>query len=581
MKALNLKSMSWIVALAMMFIVSFTGCSDDNDETENGGGKVEFPALQETTLNADGTLQISFKANADWKLTSTAGWCKFVNGDFTESTISGKAGEQTITAKISGDGQNYADDHVAEIKLAMSGKEEVIYKITRPKKEFKGLTIKDEEGNIYNAENPIIIKGSGINDIVYTSIIAETESNFEVGINPENNPNWITITSKEAGKFSMTFNKDNKEKLNYINSLDKEKGYSITFSVQTNEGLANVAIPVVYEGLKEGELSITTQFFNAKVSLDGKKIVSSDATGSNSQLYKNQITTSIITRNDDYEIVKFEQKGHYEGGEWTPLTYYIDSYIFENGNMNWAHENKNNSELSLTFDTFTPEEIEFPTSKASRAIVIMAFPRNKYNEIKDDLKGHIIEKVEVEEYGDIVIKESMKSIYDPYIVAIVVQEDIKTSFEAGIVTDYGYSSFKALGLSENAPEFKNYEGEPIEGAGTDNIYEIIITNNLAFGNDSKATAINIVNGEALTAEVKSSTLGNKITMTTPAEGLPTEYGGLDGKQYIVLTPATEHDATITGTIQIAVKSGSNVEALLIVKFTAAEPAQLSKLKSRK
>ena len=150
MRTLNLKGMSWIMALAMMFIVSFTSCSDDKEEG-NGGGKIEFPTLQEVTVSTDGTLNISFKANVDWKLTSTAGWCKFVNGDFTETTIGGKAGEQTITAKILGDGQKYDNDDIAEIKLSMGGKEEVIYKITRPKKEFKGLTIKDEAGNVYNA----------------------------------------------------------------------------------------------------------------------------------------------------------------------------------------------------------------------------------------------------------------------------------------------------------------------------------------------------------------------------------------------------------------------------------------------
>ncbi len=32
MRTLNLKGMSWIMALAMMFIVSFTSCSDDKEE---------------------------------------------------------------------------------------------------------------------------------------------------------------------------------------------------------------------------------------------------------------------------------------------------------------------------------------------------------------------------------------------------------------------------------------------------------------------------------------------------------------------------------------------------------------------
>ncbi len=34
MRTLNLKGMSWIMALAMMFIVSFTSCSDDKEEAE-------------------------------------------------------------------------------------------------------------------------------------------------------------------------------------------------------------------------------------------------------------------------------------------------------------------------------------------------------------------------------------------------------------------------------------------------------------------------------------------------------------------------------------------------------------------
>ena len=60
MKALNLKSMSWIIALAMMFIVSFTGCSDDDGED---GGPIApvFPELKETNCGANETTEISLK----------------------------------------------------------------------------------------------------------------------------------------------------------------------------------------------------------------------------------------------------------------------------------------------------------------------------------------------------------------------------------------------------------------------------------------------------------------------------------------------------------------------------------------
>lgn len=77
MKALNLKSMSWIMALAMMFIVSFTGCSDDDGED---GGPIApvFPELKETNCGANETTEISFEANLDWEISSNAGWCKFI-----------------------------------------------------------------------------------------------------------------------------------------------------------------------------------------------------------------------------------------------------------------------------------------------------------------------------------------------------------------------------------------------------------------------------------------------------------------------------------------------------------------------
>ena len=66
-------------------------------------------------------------------------------------------------------------------------------------------------GNVYNTENPIIIKGSGYEkiDVVYTTIL--TESEFEVGISTSENPDWIKVENKGEGKFNLTFNNDTTE----------------------------------------------------------------------------------------------------------------------------------------------------------------------------------------------------------------------------------------------------------------------------------------------------------------------------------------------------------------------------------
>lgn len=369
MKALNLKSMSWIMALAM----SFTGCSDDDGENAPGE-KIEFPTLQEATCNADGTITISFKATVDWKLTSNAGWCKFVDGEFTQSSITGKAGEQTITAKISGDGQNYSDDNVAEITLTLGEKEQVIYKITRPKKVFNGLTIKDENGNVYNTENPIIIKGSGYEkiDVVYTTIL--TESEFEVGISTSENPDWIKVENKGEGKFNLTFNNDNTEGIDPKYSISTEKGHKLVFGVQTtNEGLINVSVPVAYEGLKENVLLFKPEYINAlTVNPEGTVFTetsSGSMEGTEGVKYENQLSSTITVRDDKFHVLKITEIK-------TPAmgTYFYTYDVTQE--PDWVTIVEEGTKLTLTV-TALPEGAEL------RGATILVIPEVIWNKIKD------------------------------------------------------------------------------------------------------------------------------------------------------------------------------------------------------
>lgn len=373
MKALNLKSMSWIMALAMMFIVSFTGCSDDDGEN-TPGEKIEFPTLQEATCNADGTITISFKATVDWKLTSNAGWCKFVDGEFTQSSITGKAGEQTITAKISGDGQNYSDDNVAEITLTLGEKEQVIYKITRPKKVFNGLTIKDENGNVYNTEKPIIIKGSGYEkiDVVYTTIL--TESEFEVGISTSENPDWIKVENKGEGKFNLTFNNDNTEGIDPKYSISTEKGHKLVFGVQTtNEGLINVSVPVAYEGLKENVLLFKPEYINAlTVNPEGTVFTetsSGSMEGTEGVKYENQLSSTITVRDDKFHVLKITEIK-------TPAmgTYFYTYDVTQE--PDWVTVVEEGTKLTLTVAAL-------PEGAKLRGAAILVIPEVIWNKIKD------------------------------------------------------------------------------------------------------------------------------------------------------------------------------------------------------
>ena len=108
MKTLYMKSTYLFMVFAMILGFTLTGCSDDN--SGDPSTSAEFPELKEFTCNAGETKDLSFTAGADWALSSNAGWCKFKNGEFTESTISGKAGSQTVQVVITNDGQNFEKD---------------------------------------------------------------------------------------------------------------------------------------------------------------------------------------------------------------------------------------------------------------------------------------------------------------------------------------------------------------------------------------------------------------------------------------------------------------------------------------
>ena len=57
MKITELKSMSRIMALAMMIIATFTACSDDDGE---GNKPIVFPELKNINCAAGETAEISF-----------------------------------------------------------------------------------------------------------------------------------------------------------------------------------------------------------------------------------------------------------------------------------------------------------------------------------------------------------------------------------------------------------------------------------------------------------------------------------------------------------------------------------------
>lgn len=462
MKITELKSMSLIMVLAMMIMTAFTACSDDDNE---GNKTVVFPELANISSAAGETTELSFEASADWELSSNAGWCKFQNGEFLESLIYGKAGKQTVTIMTSADGQNYNEDAVAEITLKMGNASQVIYKVTRAKREYADLVVSDEAGNIYDRTHPLTIKGNTATSPVYTVIKAQAESGVKIGFT---NPEWLSyVIDEKAGTYQFTFNTANTSGLNPKYPITGNS-YTLTFVTEDattakTDKVRKVEIPVVYEGLQRDAIGISPTYLNALASVTGEEL--SDDTG-----ILEQMQSTVTVYNDEFETVIFAATKNINDGGEEEFTYDFNSTV------DWLHAvtgtGSNKDKVTVTADT--------NRETAERAATVMIFPKAVYDEIKGDWAGNLID----ESTGDI------KASYAGNIMTSITQEGWqeqgeRISFRALFMYAYDYdqTGFRNIkdffeGTVIKFEDLKNSENVGDYNVTKNNVWKAIIPKSL-------------------------------------------------------------------------------------------------------
>lgn len=378
MKTLYMKPIYLLMVLTMMMGFTFTACSSDDPE---GSTTVEFPALKELSGNAGETLELSFSAGTDWTLSSNKGWCKFKDGEFTETTLSGKAGSQTVQIVIS---ESQLTSEVAELTLTMVGKSQVICKVTCQEKQYADLVVTDEEGNVYDAEHPLVIKGSGLTDnaydIVYTTIKVESEKT--VGIAEK--PKWIKAqaSTETPGVFQLTF--DNKESgISVINSFNNADDKLV---IATEDKKQQIEIPVSYEGLREDVITFKEtdlSFTKNHMTLDHNSTyfsVSNSMTGEETT-YSLPLTLTVDqVRNGEFGYII----GRVDREEIYP-NYYSYTYDFDaTGLDSWVKVSINNKNVSLDVDKLTED--------TERGAIVLLISKD----FCDKYKGH---------YNDMLLDE--------------------------------------------------------------------------------------------------------------------------------------------------------------------------------
>ena len=76
----------------LFMALCISACSDDDDDAE----KSVFPEKQTVSCVPNDVKELNFETNADWQLTSSATWCRLMNDDHEDYSLSGTAGKQTV-----------------------------------------------------------------------------------------------------------------------------------------------------------------------------------------------------------------------------------------------------------------------------------------------------------------------------------------------------------------------------------------------------------------------------------------------------------------------------------------------------
>ena len=431
MKTMKNMPMRLVSTLALVLMVAFNSCKEDE-----GVITPQFPELKEAFCEVDDELDITFNANLDWSIQSSAAWCKFVNGEFTETTASGKAGEQTLKIRVSDESWNYQTEDVAELTLKMMDATQVIYKITRGKKEYQDLLVVDSEGN--NVGESFAIKGN-TGSVTYTSLKATAERGVKVGVKY---PKWLIMTYNSAsGYYDFTFNTD----METNGGLDFRNPYEgggeqdfITFVTEDAETaetdkIRKVVLPVSYEGFDKKTVLIAPDYKNITVSYDGKVNVGG-------QLLS-ELTSEITAYNSEFNVVVGEQKKTI-----ISESEFIYEYDFESG-VEWVKCTNENSTVKITFDQNIPDNEESSEGEAStyssiakattgeqRSAIVLVLPKVIYDEISSDLNGHLLDE-----------NKDLKSEFNTFQLLSCVQEEYvevkEYKFRNRGVYDYNSSDF--------------------------------------------------------------------------------------------------------------------------------------------
>lgn len=522
MKNLKKMSVKFYLMLALSAVAVLAGCKDDEEVVTP-----QFPELKEQTVTLTETtdengnnvfsasLDITFSANLDWTLKSDAAWCRFVNGEFKETTASGKAGDQTLKVEISDESWNYTSADVAQITLSMASQEQVIYKITRGTREYQNLVVTNEAGDIsYSSSTPLEIKGNNTN-VVTTSLRASAEAGMEIGLQY---PEWLTMSiNQETGAYDFTFNTESENDIRYPieNTGDVISFYTSDAETAETDKVRRIDIPVSYEGFDKRSLVIQPAHNGLSVDADGTINIEEGQVQS--------VSSTITANSNDFVILKGLQTKQYDNPENPNLGFSYTYDFGENANIGWIEVSEPTDAGVVTLSVKENETEE------DREAIVVLLPRALADEYKANYNDYLlIAEGDVDDEGNPLGNVGdLKPEFNTFTMASLTQEGKKDESSVSFVGSVPGAGMSFDDVAGNfGPDYASINPSEDASVGTDNVYEIKLSGAL-LGYGVQLEVLNFESGMSIEYDgitgVDISTSDNKITLTSNASYVSGEY----------------------------------------------------------
>ena len=307
MKVLNYFRVA-ICAIAVAFACS---CEETKEAV------ITFPEASDVTLANGEEVELTFNAEAAWKLTVDKAWVVFVDNDETYNQLTGTAGSQTIKITTK-DVTSIFEEETAVISIEMGTETKPLYNITRTAvarwaKMF--LCEYGEDPVEITEENPLVVEYNELGDIL---VGINFQANFAWKVSAW--PDWIDM-EPFAGEANQTLSKTDNESF-YV----KESAYACAqtgeITITDMNGNNPFSFTVEYAGMPDNVIKLTNangrelNMWSTTLSFSAEGfVVESSLAGDSETTEATAATVSVLAKNYEYAFVTLSYADPYNIGE--------------------------------------------------------------------------------------------------------------------------------------------------------------------------------------------------------------------------------------------------------------------------